>query len=60
MAALEAERKTQEHELDQLLAVDQARRAAVTSDREALGRSRSTTSETAGKRHRPNGREAQV
>jgi circadian clock protein KaiC len=60
IAALEAERKTQEHELDQLIAVDHARRAAVLSDREELGRSRSTISDTSGKRHRPNGREAQV
>jgi circadian clock protein KaiC len=60
IAALEAERKTQEHELDQLIAVDEARRAAVMSDRVELGRSRRTINDAAGKGHWPNGREAKV
>jgi circadian clock protein KaiC len=57
IAALMAEKETHERELSALVGDDQARRKAVTVDREALGRSRSILSPSQIKGARPNGRE---
>ena len=57
IAALMAEKETHERELSVLVGDDQARRKAVTVDREALGRSRSILGPSQTKGVRPNGRE---
>jgi circadian clock protein KaiC len=57
IAALMAEKETHERELSALVGDDQARRKAVTVDREVLGRSRSILSPSQTKGARPNGRE---
>ena len=56
IAALMAERETHERDLSALMGDDQARRKAVTADRETLGRSRNRLSPSQTKRARPNGR----
>jgi hypothetical protein len=56
IAALVAEKETHQHELSSLVDGDQARRKAVSVEREALGRSRSVLSQSHTKGARPNGR----
>jgi circadian clock protein KaiC len=57
IAALQAEKETHQRELSSLEGDDQARRKALTTDREALDRSRSILGDSRVKHPRPNGRE---
>ena len=58
--ALQAEREAQENELALIISQDHARKQAVLSDREELGRNRTFVREVRPKASRPNGRDDEL